>query len=77
MNKEQVQKLDHGCYMVHWKHDPENEEDNFNPGKAVVGSTHDGTRWIAFSNWVFPGSIGVVGTTDLDVWNNITTSTSS
>lgn len=47
MKKEKVQKLDHGLYRIFYKK-------IYGGGfsLASVGSTHDGTRWFAPSNWV-------------------------
>ena len=46
MKKAEVQKLAHGVYRVFWK--------TGSSSVAAVGSTADGTRWLAPSNWLWP-----------------------
>lgn len=46
MKKEKVQKLDHGLYRIFYK-----KIYGGGASLASVGSTHDGTRWFAPSNW--------------------------
>lgn len=46
MTKQEVQKLDHGLYRIYWK--PEHGGGN---SLASVGSLHDGSRWMAPTNW--------------------------
>ncbi len=48
MKTEEVQKLDHGVYRVHWK-DPNGPRDA--NSVCAVGSKHNGQRWICCSNW--------------------------
>lgn len=45
MRKADVQKLPHGVYRIHWRSPA-------GISLAAVGSTHDGTRWMAPTNWV-------------------------
>lgn len=45
MEREEVQKLPLGLYRVHWL-------DCAEPSLAAVGQTHDGTRWLAPTNWI-------------------------
>lgn len=47
MKREEAQTLEHGVYRVFWK---ESEKEGYSV--AAIGSTHDGTRWIAPTNWV-------------------------
>ena len=50
MEKEEVQKLAHGVYRIHWK-----EIDGGGTSLAAVGSTRSGERWFAPTNWVSSG----------------------
>ena len=46
MKKSLVQELKHGLYRVFWK-----KKQGGGSSVASVGSTHDGTKWMAPSNW--------------------------
>ncbi len=46
MKKEEIQRLDHGLYIIEWKTGGES--------LAAVGSMADGTRWLAPCNWIKP-----------------------
>ncbi len=61
MRKEDVQELKHGVYRVWW-------EDG---GSSVgcVGSTYDGTRWLACANWTTPNYL--LGVAAIDHWNDV------
>jgi hypothetical protein len=43
MTDDQVQQLSLGVYRIHWK--------NGGTSVASVGQLHNGSRWIAPSNW--------------------------
>ncbi len=43
MTKEEAKKLSHGVYIIFWK--------SGGTSLASVGSTYDGTRWFAPTNW--------------------------
>ena len=48
MKKQDVKKLEHGLYRLHWK--------SGGSSLASVGSTTSGDRWMAPINWVNVGS---------------------
>lgn len=52
MNKDQVSKLRHGCYILYWK--------GGGCSYSVVGSLHNGQRWYACANWTSATSDGIV-----------------
>lgn len=60
MNKEEVQKLNHGLYKVKWK-----KKHGGGSSLASVGSCSNGDRWLACCNWV-SGS-----TNEIEVWEQI------
>lgn len=60
MTKEEMQKLDHGLYIVKWK-----KRHGGGRSLASVGSCSNGDRWLAPCNWV-SGS-----TSDILTWGKI------
>lgn len=54
MNKRDVQKLRHGCYIIYWK--------GGGASYATVGSLHDGRRWLAPANWTSACVTGIATT---------------
>ena len=60
MRKDDVRKLAHGVYRVFWR--------DGSSSVASVGSTYDGTRWVAPSNWTSRADAMVIWTTD---WRKI------
>ena len=50
MKKEDVQKLNHGLYVIHWK-----KKSGGGTSLASVGSLRDGSRWFAPTNWISEG----------------------
>lgn len=64
MTKEEVQKLKHGLYKLHWK-----KKHGGGYSLASVGSLHDGSRWFAPSNWTSKEPGGTVASGDY--WKKI------
>ena len=48
MKKQDVKKLEHGIYRLHWK--------SGGSSLASVGSNERGDRWMAPTNWINVGS---------------------
>lgn len=71
MTTEEVQKLPHGLYRLHYK-----EESGGGYSLAAVGSMYDGTRWMACCNWTAPstrhhGSSWAPGTFSPEGWDKV------
>lgn len=62
MKKEEIQKLKHGLYIIHWRQG--------GISLAAVGSDYAGRRWLACTNWTHQKSRSVQ-TTDLRVWEGV------
>lgn len=54
MKLEDVQKLEHGAYILYW------EDGGFS--LATVGSLYNGDRWFAPTNWTATQAQGVAST---------------
>lgn len=61
MKKDEVDKLEHGVYIINWK--------SGGQSLAAVGSLNNGTRWYAPTNWCSQTPKGI-GCTD---WSLIST----
>lgn len=53
MTTKQVQKLEHGFYIIFWK-----KSEGGGYSYASVGSTANGDRWMAPTNWIDLGTLG-------------------
>jgi len=58
MNRNKVQQLKHGVYRIYWKGCK-------NYSVASIGSTSDGSRWLAPANWISGHS------SEEDTWDRI------
>ena len=47
MERDDIQKIEHGLYRVYWEGDD-------HTSVAAVGSTSNGDRWLAPTNWISP-----------------------
>lgn len=62
MTKEQVQKLRHGLYVIHWK--------TGGVTLGAVGSDYSGARWLACSNWTSQKDRPVHSST-IEMWEGV------
>lgn len=66
MTRDEVQKLRHGLYRLHWR-----AQDGGGSSLAVVGSMYSGRRWYACANWVGKDGHGIPGADSDEAWEKV------
>lgn len=67
MKKEDRQKLSHGAYKVTWK-----KSCGGGSSIALIGSSHNGDRWIWCANWSSPFAAETKLLAE-ELWDNVKT----